>query len=246
MDPAQLRSLGTDQVLVLINGKRRHQASLVNVNGTINRGQVNTDLSAIPASAIERVEILRDGASAQYGSDAIAGVINIVLKKNPGILEAGVSYGEYKSKYPKNYALYKLQGKTDDPEVSVTDGKTIQANLGYGFKIKKGFLNLNSEYIHRDPTNRTGTYTGQIFPSVNGANKDDSIIAARGLTRNTSFTTSVTRLIKTVSSMLLADGAKRMAMRQACIVIQAALYWHRMPVSMLRMYLLYIPMDFCR
>jgi iron complex outermembrane receptor protein len=185
MDPAQLRSLGTDQVLVLINGKRRHQASLVNVNGTINRGQVNTDLSAIPASAIERVEILRDGASAQYGSDAIAGVINIVLKKNPGILEAGVSYGEYHTSYPKNYALYKLQGKTDDPNVNVTDGKTVQANLGYGFTIKKGYLNLNGEYIHRDPTNRTGTYTGQIFPNVNGANRDDSILAARGLNRNT-------------------------------------------------------------
>ena len=185
MDPAQLRSLGTDQVLVLINGKRRHQASLVNVNGTINRGQVNTDLSAIPASAIERVEILRDGASAQYGSDAIAGVINIVLKKNPGILEAGVSYGQYTTKYPKNYALYKLQGKTDDPDVSITDGKTIQANLGYGFNIKKGYLNLNGEFIHRDPTNRTGTYTGAIYPNVNGANRDDSIISARGLTRNT-------------------------------------------------------------
>ncbi|HWJ90110.1 MAG TPA: TonB-dependent receptor plug domain-containing protein, partial [Flavisolibacter sp.] len=102
MDPAQLRGLGTDQVLVLINGKRRHQASLVNVNGTINRGQVNTDLSAIPASAIERIEILRDGASAQYGSDAIAGVINIVLKKKTGVLEAGASYGAYMTKYPKN------------------------------------------------------------------------------------------------------------------------------------------------
>ncbi|MGZ3852939.1 MAG: TonB-dependent receptor [Flavisolibacter sp.] len=185
MDPAQLRSLGTDQVLVLINGKRRHQASLVNVNGTINRGQVNTDLSAIPASAIERVEILRDGAAAQYGSDAIAGVINIVLKKNPGVLEAGVSYGEYKTEYAKNYALYNLQKKSDNPNVKVMDGKTTQANLGYGFTIKKGHLNLNGEYIHRDPTNRTGTYTGQIFPNVNGVNRDDSIIAARGLTRNT-------------------------------------------------------------
>lgn len=184
MDPAQLRGLGTDQVLVLINGKRRHQASLVNVNGTINRGQVNTDLSAIPATAIERVEILRDGASAQYGSDAIAGVINIVLKKKTGLLEAGASYGFYNTSYPKNYALYKLQGKTDDPDVSVTDGKTFQGNLGYGFNIKKGYLSLNGEYIKRDPTNRTGTYTGRVFPNVNGANRDDSIMGARGLTRN--------------------------------------------------------------
>ena len=82
VDPAQLRGLGTDQVLVLINGKRRHQSALVNVNGTVNRGSVGTDMSAIPATAIERIEILRDGAAAQYGSDAIAGVINIVLKKN--------------------------------------------------------------------------------------------------------------------------------------------------------------------
>src|SRR5450432_1708286 len=82
IDPAQLRGLGSDQILVLVNGKRRHQSALVNVNGTVNRGQVGTDLNAIPLSAIDRVEILRDGAAAQYGSDAIAGVINIILKKD--------------------------------------------------------------------------------------------------------------------------------------------------------------------
>lgn len=83
VDPAQLRGLGSDQILVLVNGKRRHQSALVNVNGTVNRGQVGTDLNTIPISAIERVEVLRDGAAAQYGSDAIAGVMNIVLKKIP-------------------------------------------------------------------------------------------------------------------------------------------------------------------
>ncbi|MDQ6844674.1 MAG: TonB-dependent receptor [Bacteroidota bacterium] len=184
LDPAQLRGLGTDQVLVLINGKRRHQSALVNVNGTINRGQVSTDLSTIPATAIERIEILRDGAAAQYGSDAIAGVINIVLKKKTGILEAGVSYGEYITKYPKNYALFKLQGKTDNPDVKVTDGKTLQGSLGYGFKIGKGYLTLNGEYIDRGGTNRTGTYTGSVYPNVNGVNRDDSILSAKGLTRN--------------------------------------------------------------
>ncbi len=185
LDPAQLRGLGTDQVLVLINGKRRHQSALVNVNGTVNRGQVSTDLSAIPATAVERIEILRDGASAQYGSDAIAGVINIILKKTTGILEGNLSYGEYRSKYPKNYALYKLAGKADDPDVKVRDGETVQGSLGYGFNIGKGYLNLTGEYISRNPTNRTGTYTGSIFPNVNSANRDDSILAARGLTRNT-------------------------------------------------------------
>ena len=184
VDPAQLRGLGTDQVLVLVNGKRRHQSALVNVNGTVNRGQVSTDLSAIPATAIERIEILRDGAAAQYGSDAIAGVINIVLKKKTGLLEAGVSYGEYITKYDKNYAIYKFAGKTDDPSVKVTDVGNFQASLGYGFNIGKGYLNLTGEYINREATNRAGTYTGRIYPLVNGANRDDSILQARNLTKN--------------------------------------------------------------
>lgn len=185
LDPAQLRGLGTDQVLVLINGKRRHQSALVNVNGTINRGQISTDLSAIPATAIERIEILRDGAAAQYGSDAIAGVINIVLKKKTGILEAGASYGAYVTEYDKNYALYKIQGKSDDPGVKVTDGNTFQGSLGYGLNIGKGYLSLNGEYIDRSATNRTGTFTGRVYPNVSGVNRDDSIMAARGTTRNT-------------------------------------------------------------
>jgi iron complex outermembrane recepter protein len=184
VDPAQLRGLGTDQVLVLINGKRRHQSALVNVNGTVNRGQVGTDLSAIPATAIERIEILRDGASAQYGSDAIAGVINIILKKRTGLLEAGVSYGKFITEYDKNYALYKLANKTDDPSVKVRDGGNFQASLGYGFKIGKGYLSVTGEYLKREATNRAGTTTAQIYPSVNGVNKDDSIMAARGLDRN--------------------------------------------------------------
>ena len=73
IDPASLRGLGPDQELVLINGKRRHTTSLVNVNGTFGRGNVGTDLNAIPATAIDKIEVLRDGAAAQYGSDAIAG-----------------------------------------------------------------------------------------------------------------------------------------------------------------------------
>lgn len=184
VDPAQLRGLGTDQVLVLVNGKRRHQSALVNVNGTVNRGQVGTDMSAIPASAIDRIEILRDGASAQYGSDAIAGVINIVLKKRTGLLEASTSYGQYMTKYPKNYALFKTTNKTDDPNVKVTDGETFQGSLTYGLNLGKGYLSLTGEYIDRKGTNRTGTYTGAVFPNVNGVNRDDSIMGARGLTRN--------------------------------------------------------------
>lgn len=184
VDPGQLRGLGPDQLLVLINGKRRHQSALVNVNGTVNRGTVGTDMSAIPASAIERIEILRDGAAAQYGSDAIAGVINIVLKKVTGLLEATAAFGLYMTNYEKNYALYKLANKTDDPSESVRDGETIQASLGYGFGIGNGYLHLTGEYIKRGATNRGGTYTGALYPNVNGVNRDDSIMTAKGLNRN--------------------------------------------------------------
>lgn len=184
VDPAQLRGLGTDQVLVLVNGKRRHQSALVNVNGTINRGQVSTDMSTIPATAVERIEILRDGAAAQYGSDAIAGVINIVLKSKTGLLEAGVSYGENITEYDKNYALYKLTNNPDDPSKNVRDGGNFQASLGYGFNVGAGTLHITGEYINRSQTNRAGTYTGSIFPNVGGVNRDDSILTARGLNRN--------------------------------------------------------------
>jgi iron complex outermembrane recepter protein len=185
VDPAQLRGLGTDQVLVLVNGKRRHQSALVNVNGTVNRGSVGTDMSAIPVNAIERIEILRDGAAAQYGSDAIAGVVNIVLKKKINYLDANVSYGFNSTKYAKNLALYKAQNNTSSPDVRVTDGNTFQSSLNYGLRVgEKGFLNLTGEYTQRAETNRAGTYTGALYANVGGVNKDDSILAARGLTRN--------------------------------------------------------------
>jgi iron complex outermembrane recepter protein len=186
IDPAQIRGLGSDQVLVLVNGKRRHQSALVNVNGTVNRGQVGTDLGAIPASSIERVEVLRDGAAAQYGSDAIAGVINIVLKKNTNGLSGNVSYGTNVTSYVKNWAQNKLTGKNPEEKTSVTDGANFQAAINYGASLnKKGYININAEFISRGESNRTGTYTGQIYPSVNGNLRDDSIMAARGTNRNT-------------------------------------------------------------
>src|SRR5690348_15148701 len=102
IDSAALRGLGSDQTLVLVNGKRRHTTALVNLFGARNRGNTGTDLNAIPALAIERVEVLRDGAAAQYGSDAIAGVMNIVLKKSPGC-ESVAGFGEYTRGDGKNY-----------------------------------------------------------------------------------------------------------------------------------------------
>ncbi len=184
VDPAQLRGLGTDQILVLVNGKRRHQSALVNVNGTVNRGQVGTDLNTIPVSAIERVEVLRDGAAAQYGSDAIAGVINIVLKKNSNVLSGNVSYGSNVSSYPKDYALGKLNN-TNPANESVQDGGAFLAGLNYGIALnKRGYINLTGEYSLRSESNRAGTYTGRVYANVSGANRDDSILTARGQTRN--------------------------------------------------------------
>jgi iron complex outermembrane receptor protein len=133
VDPAQLRGLGPDQVLVLVNGKRRHQSALVNVNGTVNRGTVGTDLNAIPANAIERIEILRDGAAAQYGSDAIAGVINIVLKQQTGVLTGNFSAGQHMTSYDRDYVVSSGYAK----KVSVTDGQTIQGAINYGLKVQQ-------------------------------------------------------------------------------------------------------------
>lgn len=145
IDPATLRGLGPDQTLVLINGKRRHQSSLVNLFGSRGRGNTGTDLNAIPAAAIKRIEILRDGASAQYGSDAIAGVINIVLKDNVEEFTGNVSYGLYDASTPYG----------DKITSKGTDGNTVQVNGNYGFKLKdKGFINLTLDVAKKDNTNR--------------------------------------------------------------------------------------------
>src|SRR5688500_2812116 len=134
IDAATLRGLGPDQVLVLVNGKRRHTSSLVYIFGSRGRGSVGTDLNSIPVSAIERIEILRDGASAQYGSDAIAGVINIVLRKEAG-LNVLLSAGQY----------------------SAGDGANEQLAVHYGIPVStRGTLNLTAEMLNRDQTNRAG------------------------------------------------------------------------------------------
>jgi iron complex outermembrane receptor protein len=145
IDPATLRGLGPDQVLVLLNGKRRHNQALINLNGTVGRGSVGTDLNAIPSTAIERVEVLRDGASSQYGSDAIAGVINLRLKEQPGTT--------VNAQLGQQYA---------------GDGQVAQIGVNHGFKLgEKGFLSLTGEVRHRGATNRAGDYTGPVYVNWN-------------------------------------------------------------------------------
>ncbi len=171
VDPASLRGLGPDQTLVLINGKRRHQSSLINIFGTRGRGNTGTDLNAIPAASIKRIEILRDGASAQYGSDAIAGVINIVLKDHTEGVTGLVSYGAYSTNadvdtrdfQDGDYGVWNTDGFRLDTEKDGNqigkdksfDGGSVKAALNYGLGIgDRGYVNFTTEYISKNKTLR--------------------------------------------------------------------------------------------
>ncbi len=164
IDPATLRGLGPDQVLVLVNGKRRHSSSLLNVNGTLGRGTVGTDFNAIPVTAIDRIEILRDGATSQYGSDAIAGVINIILKK------------QTKDIIIDTRAQLNTKG----------DGLTRYVGANFGLKVgEKGFVNVTAEYRDRNATNRAGNYTGTVYSD--DSNEDNTLIAANNFYNQTGY-----------------------------------------------------------
>ena len=133
--PATLRSLPPDATLVLVNGKRRHRAAVIALLGAgISGGSQGPDLSAIPAIALDRLEVLRDGASAQYGSDAIAGIMNFVLKEDASGMTLDAKWGSY------------FEGDGD--------GLTIAANAGFGLS-DAGFANLSFEFKEQDPTSRS-------------------------------------------------------------------------------------------
>ena len=156
VDPASLRGLGPDQVLVLINGKRRHNSSLVNVNGTFGRGSVGTDLNAIPSAAIKRLEVLRDGAAAQYGSDAIAGVINIVLNDNVNELNFKVTSGA-------NFS------ENANDQTGGVDGETVNVSVNYGVPLgdNGGFINFTGDFDYREEYSRMKEWEGSIFNAYN-------------------------------------------------------------------------------
>ena len=158
--PASLRGLAPDQTLVLVNGKRRHTAALVNVNGTVGRGSAAVDLNTIPNVAVRGIEVLRDGASAQYGSDAIAGVINLRMREDSSGGELGVSYGWRDSTY-KNLTGTPPAGATwSAPAVlkrSRSDGETLTVSGWKGFALgDSGFLTVSAEYKDAERTERGG------------------------------------------------------------------------------------------
>jgi iron complex outermembrane recepter protein len=168
VDPASLRGMGPDQTLVLINGKRRHQSSLINLFGTKGRGNTGTDLNAIPASAIKRIEILRDGAAAQYGSDAIAGVINIVLNDNINQVTGAVTYGAYNTNAQGEFDPGTANTKNnflDETGFGNTlgqkrnfDGQSLKVAANYGVSVGKkgGIANFTAEYLNKEKTLRPG------------------------------------------------------------------------------------------
>ena len=171
--PASLRGLAPDQTLVLVNGKRRHVSSLLNINGTVGRGSAAVDLNLIPGLAIDRIEVLRDGASSQYGSDAIAGVINIQLKKASEGGRASVSYGKYVTTLDNVANVTGLQSTAGQPffdpadpgrilaattsgERKARDGQLITYGANVGLPVGAGYLNVTAEYRDREATNRAG------------------------------------------------------------------------------------------
>ena len=163
IDLATLRGLGPDQTLVLVNGKRRHQTAFVAVFGTRGRGNSGTDLNALPASAIDRVEILRDGASAQYGSDAIAGVMNLILKKSTKKLTGNIGWGGYSD--PKFNTAFATDLKTQYESASKIDGGSTAVNLNYGLPIGKkgGFINLTLDGLSSGKTFRQALDTSDYY-----------------------------------------------------------------------------------
>ncbi|RSK51383.1 TonB-dependent receptor [Hymenobacter rigui] len=177
VDPATLRGLGPDQVLVLVNGKRRHTSALVNINGTPGRGSVGTDMNVIPPAAIKRIEVLREGAAAQYGSDAIAGVINIQLKDDTTGVNVSSTVGQT------------VEG----------DGELVQADANAGFGLgRRGFVNVSGQFSNRSYVDRSrpdtapliylgsnGNYPGGLSDQQKRDLKaqDDALVAERGYNR---------------------------------------------------------------
>lgn len=175
--PATLRGLAPDQTLVLLNGKRRHQAALLNLNGSVGRGSGAVDLNEIPPIAIDRIEVLRDGASSQYGSDAIAGVINIQLSRREGVAGA-VTFGQYRTTQsgvnevlgvaatggiPNVLTPAGGNGNNDilqltyGDEVKRHDGDTLTLATRLGLPIGQGgYFTFAAQFRDRDPTQRSG------------------------------------------------------------------------------------------
>ena len=204
VDPVQLRNMAPNQILVLVNGKRRHTSALLITETAVGSPSTTVDLMTIPVSAIDRVEILRDGAAAQYGSDAVAGVVNIILKKGTNKLTASLTGGGYSNTGGQAGALT----KTGKP-----DGFNYQFDANYGFKLsEKGYINISGQITQRRPTLRPfvndwgffdNTYLNNLRTDKNGnpVITNPELVNAQ-VAGNTSLMTS----LKTEDGLMSARG----------------------------------------
>ncbi|HET7862921.1 MAG TPA: TonB-dependent receptor, partial [Burkholderiaceae bacterium] len=154
---AQLRGLSPDQVLVLVNGRRRHTSAVVNLESKTGKGTNPVDFSAIPLNAIKRIEVLRDGAGAQYGSDAIAGVINVILDDAPEGGELAVTAGAHRTNF-------------EPTGQRITDGQSTELQAKAGWKVGEGSVRAGAEWGHRNATNRAGLDQIPFFVNQTPAN----------------------------------------------------------------------------
>jgi iron complex outermembrane receptor protein len=169
--PATLRGMAPDQSLVLVNSKRRHSSSLVNLNGSIGRGSAAVDLNTIPTAIVKNIEVLRDGAAAQYGSDAIAGVVNLRLRTDRSGGEGTINYGARLTEYDLKNDVAPAGGTWSGPSSRKrTDGQTATVSAWKGLPLgETGYLVLAAEYKDQAKTQRSGYDMRQQYPKVNGA-----------------------------------------------------------------------------
>jgi iron complex outermembrane receptor protein len=189
--PATLRGLQPDEMLVLVDGKRRHTSALLNINTTVGRGTAGVDMSMLPAAAIERVEVLSDDAAAQYGSDAIAGVVNVLLKKQREGADVNVMYGQTYTNMqgvpeavgvltqpdgqpitlgPPANPVYALRYNGDR---EAHDGQTVSISGNVGLPLgSAGFLDIAGQGRDQAPTNRAGYDPEPQYPPLPGGLAD--------------------------------------------------------------------------
>lgn len=169
--PATLRGLAPDQALVLVNSKRRHASALVNVNGTIGRGSASVDLNTIPTAIVKNIEVLRDGAAAQYGSDAISGVVNLRLRNNRDGGEGTITYGARLTEYDFNASPAPTGGTwTAQTSRKRTDGHVATVSAWKGLALgQTGYLTIAAEYKDQKHTERSGYDMRPQYPTVAGA-----------------------------------------------------------------------------
>ena len=176
--PATLRGLSPDQTLVLINNVRAHTSALLNINGSVGRGSAATDLNTIPTVALDRIEVLRDGASAQYGSDAIAGVVNLRLREARSGGGVSTTYGFYNTD---------IETARGDRHTNGEHTVSVSGWQGIGFG-QDGYLTISGEFVNRQPTNRAD-FDPRVTPSVVTGRFGDPAVTQYSLFAN--FGTSV-------------------------------------------------------